>query len=109
NYGSHKKYHNIFKGINSRLDEIEATLLSVKLKYLGDENARRRKVAAYYLEHISNPLVTLPFVASYGEPVWHLFVIRVPHRERFQQYMTEQGIETLIHYPVAPHKQPAYK
>ena len=116
NYGSHKKYENLYKGINSRLDEIQAAMLRVKLKYLDTEIARRREVAHYYLEHISNKAIILPLdtktvpdVRLYQSHVWHLFVIATKKRDALQAYLDKCGIQTLIHYPVPPHKQKAYK
>jgi dTDP-4-amino-4,6-dideoxygalactose transaminase len=109
NYGSHQKYHNRYLGFNSRLDESQAPVLSIKLKHLDRENARREQVAQQYLKYISNPLVSLPKVASYGKHAWHLFVVRVPNRELFQQFLLQQGVQTAVHYPVPPHKQAAYK
>ncbi|WP_373233118.1 DegT/DnrJ/EryC1/StrS family aminotransferase [Cohnella sp.] len=110
NYGSHKKYENIYKGINSRLDELQAAVLRVKLRYLDEDNQYRRDIAKYYLQNISNPLVTLPSIEE--EPlshVWHLFVIRVQDRDEFQSYLSDKGVQTLIHYPIPSHKQLAYK
>lgn len=109
NYGSHEKYKNLFKGVNSRLDEIQAAMLSVKLKYLNKENDHRRKIAKIYLDKISNPLVILPCVISDLAHVWHLFVVQVEEREKFRDYLTSNGIQTLIHYPIPPHKQLAYR
>ena len=109
NYGSEKKYHNKYKGLNSRLDEIQAGLLSVKLKYLEKETAVRQKVAEMYLKNISNPLIQLPIVIQPAGHVWHLFTVRVKKRDLFQKYLWDAGIETNIHYPIPPHKQPAYK
>jgi dTDP-4-amino-4,6-dideoxygalactose transaminase len=109
NYGSHKKYHNLYKGINSRLDEIEAAVLNVKLKYLDEENAARRTVVAHYLAHIKNDILTLPYAQTEEGHVWHVFTVRTKNRDRLQSYLKEKGVETHIHYPVAPHKQPAYK
>lgn len=109
NYGSHKKYHNLYKGVNSRLDEIHAAVLDVKLKYLDDDNNHRRFVANYYIQNIKNSLVTLPITYDDSSHVWHCFVVRVNEREKFQQYLLDNGIQTLIHYPIPPHKQPAYK
>ena len=109
NYGSQKKYHNIFKGYNSRLDELQAAFLRVKLKYLDKWNAERKKIASYYLENIRNPKIILPRVIEDVEHVWHLFVVRTENRDKFQQYLSEHGIETLIHYPIPMHLQPAYK
>lgn len=113
NYGSHQKYHNLVKGVNSRLDEIQAAMLSVKLRYLDSETTHRRKIANLYLNGIKNPLITLPLqntnAEMYEQHVWHLFVVRVDDREKFQKYLTEKGVQTLIHYPIPPHKQQAYK
>jgi dTDP-4-amino-4,6-dideoxygalactose transaminase len=115
NYGSHKKYENIYKGYNSRLDEIQAAVLRVKLKHLDDDNQKRREVAQYYIENINNENIILPtfrnssFVISNLSHVWHLFVIRTKERDKLQKYLTENGIQTLIHYPIPPHKQKAYK
>lgn len=112
NYGSHKKYENIFKGINSRLDEIQAAILRIKLKYLDSEIERRQNIAYYYMKNINNPLIILP-LNSLDLPknacVWHLFVIRTDDRDRLQRYLYKEGIQTLIHYPIPPHKQEAYK
>jgi len=109
NYGSHKKYENIYKGLNSRLDEIQAAFLNVKLKYIEEDILKRRKVANYYLENIKNSEIILPEVLSQEGHVWHLFVIRTSERTKLQQHMNDNGIETLIHYPIPPHKQQAYK
>ncbi|WP_438012706.1 DegT/DnrJ/EryC1/StrS family aminotransferase [Psychrobacter raelei] len=108
NYGSHEKYKNIYQGTNSRLDEIQAAMLNVKLGYLDNEIAHRRKIAKAYLDGIDNPAITLP--AYYGDShVWHLFVIRCESRDELQQYLADNGVQTLIHYPIAPHKQQAYE
>lgn len=109
NYGSQKKYVNNFKGINSRLDEIQAAILSVKLLELDSDNKRRSEIAQIYLKTISNASILLPFVNNYNEHVWHLFVIRCQERDLLQKYLAEKGIQTLIHYPLPPHKQEAYK
>lgn len=109
NYGSDKKYHNPYLGLNSRLDELQAAVLSIKLKYLDRENKRREQVAGKYLKNITNPLISLPYVAPYGVHAWHLFIIRIKERERFQKHLHEEQIQTVIHYPIPPHKQPAYK
>jgi dTDP-4-amino-4,6-dideoxygalactose transaminase len=108
NYGSEEKYKNQYKGFNSRLDEIQAAILSVKLKYLDNEIEHRRKVANYYLENIKNEKIILPKVLTKDSHVWHLFVIRHPEREKLQEYLTQNNIQTLIHYPIPPHKQKAY-
>lgn len=109
NYGSHEKYRNKYQGLNSRLDEIQAAFLNVKLKYINNDIEARKEVANYYLEHIKNPLITLPKMLSPDQHVWHLFVIRTKGREKLQSYLAENGVQTLIHYPIPPHKQEAYK
>lgn len=108
NYGSHKKYENLFQGVNSRLDEIQAAMLNVKLPYLDNETEHRRKVANAYLEGINNANIVLPNLARESH-VWHVFVILCKQRDELQRYLAEQGIQTLIHYPIPPHKQQAYK
>jgi len=109
NYGSEKKYENIYKGTNSRLDEIQAAMLRVKLRHLDDEILRRREVANYYLTHINNDDIILPKVIEPERHVWHLFVIRTNKRSELQQYLSEHEIQTLIHYPIPPNKQNAYQ
>lgn len=113
NYGSHEKYKNLVQGVNSRLDEIQAAMLDIKLKFLDQEIVHRRKIAQLYLQYIVNPLIKLPLAEKnaeeYKQHVWHLFVIRTEHREALQKYLAEQGVQTLIHYPIPPHKQQAYK
>ena len=111
NYGSHVKYENLYKGVNSRLDEIQAAILRIKLKELDRENERRREIATYYLNHINNSKIILPKIVNrdLSSHVWHLFVVRTKEREKLQSYLKEKGIQTLIHYPVPPHKQQAYK
>ena len=109
NYGSHQKYHNDYKGINSRLDELQAALLRVKLRHLNTEISARLHVADRYLNGIQNSLITLPNKPASNQHVWHLFVIRSKQRELLQKHMAEQGIQTMIHYPVPPHRQQAYK
>ena len=108
NYGSHKKYENLYKGVNSRLDEIQAAMLRVKLRYLDKEIEKRREIANYYLQNIKNDNIILPFVRVEDNHVWHLFVIRTNKRDELQKYLLDNGIQTLIHYPLAPHKQDAY-
>lgn len=108
NYGSHVKYQNIFIGMNSRLDEVQAAILSVKLKHIDQDNEKRREIARYYLEHIKNPLITLPKIKDEKSHVWHIFAIRAKERNRLQDYLTKCGIQTLIHYPIPPHKQVCY-
>lgn len=109
NYGSHKKYENIYKGTNSRLDEIQAAMLHVKLQFLDREIAQRRMIANYYREHISHEKIIVPLVEHRDHHVWHLFVIRCEYRNELQSYLSQNGIQTLIHYPIPPHKQAAYK
>lgn len=109
NYGSLVKYQNIYKGTNSRLDEIQAAILNVKLKYLDQDNARRREISMYYRENIKNERITLPSTYDELAHVWHVFVVRTPDRGHFQKYLSEKGIRTIIHYPTPPHKQQAYK
>ena len=108
NYGSHEKYKNLFKGVNSRLDAIQAAMLRVKLSKLELETQHRRSIAAIYLQNIHHPAVQLPQVASPEQHVWHLFVIRTGQRTALQQHLAAQGIQTLIHYPIPPHQQQAY-
>ena len=118
NYGSSQKYVNDYKGLNSRLDEIQAAVLRIKLARLDKDNKRRNTVAQYYCTNITHPLINLPCPKEYFNlspfsfnlsHVWHLFVIRHPERERLQKYLTDNGIQTLVHYPMPPHKQEAYK
>lgn len=108
NYGSNIKYHNIYKGTNSRLDEVQAAILAVKLAGLDKDNNRRREIAKFYNDNINNPLIVLPNAQDEQANVWHVYVIRTAERDRLQQYLTEQGIQTLIHYPIPPHQQQAY-
>lgn len=110
NYGSSQKYVNIYQGLNSRLDEIQAAVLDVKLKYIDEENKKRNSIAQRYITEISNPNIILPEMPKKeNEHVWHLFVIRTELRDEFQNYLLENGIQTLIHYPIPIHKQKAYK
>lgn len=109
NYGSHKKYENLYKGVNSRLDEIQAAILRVKLRFLNDEIQKKREIANYYLENIKNEKIILPTVRKEDNHVWHLFVIRTENRDEFQKYLNDNGVQTLIHYPIPPHHQMAYK
>jgi dTDP-4-amino-4,6-dideoxygalactose transaminase len=125
NYGSIKKYVNDYKGLNSRLDELQAAILRVKLPRLDSDNAHRHEIAAYYINNINTPEITLPLtrnneretlneslLTTHHSPltthVWHLFVIRHPNRDKLQRYLAENHIQTLIHYPLPPHKQKAY-
>ena len=110
NYGSSKKYMNDYTGLNSRLDELQAAVLDVKLKFIDDENAQRRQIAKRYLSEIKNEEILLPQMpVNEDEHVWHLFVIRSKKRNQLQQYLTDHQIQTLIHYPLPPHLQKAYK
>ncbi len=107
NYGSKIKYVNDYKGLNSRLDEIQAAILRTKLVHLDKDNQRRREIAHFYINNIKHPLIVVPG-QSHLSSVWHLFVIRIANRNKLQNYLTEQGIQTLIHYPIPPHRQKAY-
>ena len=109
NYGSHKKYENIFQGYNSRLDEMQAAFINVKLKYIQEDIKARRNIAQIYRDNITNPSIILPIATAEQEHVWHLFVIRTKQRDQLQEFLTAQGIQTLIHYPIPPHKQLGYK
>lgn len=109
NYGSTIKYYNEYKGVNSRLDEIQAGFLSIKLKYLDKWNFDRQKTAKLYLEGINNNKIILPYVDSVQESIWHVFPIRTEFRDDLQSYLKTNGIGTLIHYPVPIHLQKAYK
>ena len=113
NYGSHEKYHNKYKGMNSRLDEIQAAILRVKLKHLDADTEKRRQVAKTYLSGLStfrfpHSDLILPHVADYGTTAWHLFVIRHPQRDVLAEHLRQAGIQTMIHYPIPPHQQVAY-
>jgi dTDP-4-amino-4,6-dideoxygalactose transaminase len=107
NYGSEEKYKNEYVGINSRLDELQAAFLNVKLPHLNDENSKRKANAKRYLSNIKNDKIALPFWNLTGNHVFHLFVIRTQNRDELQKYLSEKGIQTMIHYPVPPHKQKA--
>lgn len=113
NYGSHEKYKNLVQGVNSRLDEIQAAMLSVKLNHLDAEIRQRRAIADVYLTQIDNPLLQLPLqninALDYAQHVWHLFVIQTQHRQALQQYLLDHEVQTLIHYPIPPHQQQAYR
>ncbi|WP_283392552.1 DegT/DnrJ/EryC1/StrS family aminotransferase [Photobacterium phosphoreum] len=108
NYGSHKKYENLYTGINSRLDEIQAAMLRVKLGYLAQETERRQEIANRYRNEIINSLIQLPQWKKDEHHVFHLFVIQTKSRDKLQHYLMENNIQTVIHYPIPPHKQPAY-
>jgi dTDP-4-amino-4,6-dideoxygalactose transaminase len=116
NYGSHKKYENLYQGVNSRLDEVQAAMLRVKLRYLDQDTQSRRNIAGWYLDKIKHPKVQLTYfqnkervVNLSKSHVWHLFVVRTNCREALQKHLLEQGIQSLIHYPIAPHHQRAYQ
>ena len=114
NYGSVKKYVHDYRGLNSRLDEIQAAVLRIKLPRLDADNQRRREIAQYYLDNIKNSDITLPnihhssFIINNLSHVWHLFIIRHQFREKLKEYLSSKGIQTLIHYPYPPHRQKAY-
>lgn len=109
NYGAIEKYHHNVKGTNSRLDEMQAAFLNVKLKYLDETNAFRRQVAEEYLENINNEEIILPKVAPTNEHVWHIFSVRTKERDLLQKYLADNGINTVIHYPIPIHQQQAYE
>lgn len=108
NYGSERKYVFKYKGRNSRLDEIQAAVLRVKLKYLDADNALRRNIAMQYIEHIDNPLLTLPSTDYCHSSIHHIFPVLCSERDRLQQHLLNQGIQTMIHYPIPPHRQQCY-
>ena len=111
NYGSDVKYHFPYRGTNSRLDEIQAAWLRVKLPHLDADNARRAEIAARYCREITNPAIVLPSAIDGSRQlsnVWHVFPVRTERRDEFQAYLAERGIQTVIHYPIPPHRQPAY-
>jgi len=109
NYGSQRKYVFKYTGRNSRLDEIQAAVLDVKLRHLDEDNLHRKKIAKYYIEHISNPSVTLPDTLSMEQNVFHLFPILCTRRNDLHDYLDKNGVQTIIHYPIPPHKQECYK
>lgn len=114
NYGSHKKYENLYQGVNSRLDEMQAALLRVKLKYLDAETLRRREIAVTYARSITNPEIQLPIyphseVSDLRSHAFHLFVVRTKNRDALQRKLLDAGIQTMIHYPIPPHQQQAYR
>ncbi|MBE0683427.1 MAG: DegT/DnrJ/EryC1/StrS family aminotransferase [Anaerolineales bacterium] len=109
NYGSKVKYFHDVKGFNSRLDEMQAAFLRAKLPHLDEWNERRKRIAAYYLDHLADlPGLTLPYAPAEITPVWHIFVVQTPHRDALQQFLKSKGVGTLIHYPVPPHLSKAY-
>lgn len=108
NYGSYKKYHHIYIGLNSRLDEIQAGMLRIKLRHLPEYNSFRQRVAQMYLNGISNPEIILPQVGENRTHVWHIFAIRTKKRDELQEYLKNRGIGTICHYPIAIHNQQSY-
>ncbi|MDF3980620.1 DegT/DnrJ/EryC1/StrS family aminotransferase [Luteibacter sp. PPL201] len=108
NYGSEVKYEHLYRGVNSRLDEIQAAMLRVKLRHVDDDTTARRAVARRYLRAIRHPLIVLPHVEEGEAHAWHLFVVRSAHRDALQRHLGDLGVQTLVHYPVPPHRQPAY-
>lgn len=108
NYGSAEKYRHVVKGINSRLDEIQAAVLDVKLKYLDGDNQKRRQVADFYRKNIVNPQIILPDTKDEAAHVWHIFAVRCSRRDELQKYLSLNNVQTLIHYPTPPHQQKAY-
>ncbi|RYL95744.1 DegT/DnrJ/EryC1/StrS family aminotransferase [Sporolactobacillus sp. THM7-4] len=109
NYGSDRKYHNIYQGVNSRLDEVQAGFLRIKLRHLDRWNRQRQAIAKKYLTLIDHDQIIKPSVRPDSDPIWHIFAVRTKKRQEFQQYLKENGIGTVIHYPIAMHLQGAYK
>lgn len=109
NYGSQKKYVFKYKGKNSRMDELHAAVLVVKLRHLDEDNKHRQEIANYYYDNIKNPLIKLPIRLNDEKNVYHIFPVLCEQRDKLQQYLTENGVQTLIHYPIPPHKQECYK
>ncbi|WP_455666782.1 DegT/DnrJ/EryC1/StrS family aminotransferase [Phocaeicola sp.] len=109
NYGSQKKYVFKYCGRNSRLDEIQAAILDVKLKHLDEDVTIRKQVAKYYIDHIMNPAVVTPIIKDWDAHVFHIFTIRTKKRDELQKYLADKGVQTIIHYPIPPHKQECYK
>ena len=113
NYGSHEKYKNLYRGVNSRLDEIQAACLSVKLKYLEEQTSHRRQIADLYTRAIVNPCIVLPVNGDFdtlknSSHVWHVYTVMCEQRDALQKHLLDQGVQTLIHYPIPPHHQKAY-
>lgn len=109
NYGSDYKYHHIYQGYNSRLDEIQAAFLNIKLPLLNETNAYRKEVAKKYLEGIKNNEIILPTVPKYADPVWHIFAVKTKNRDKFESFLHRNGIQTNKHYPIPIHRQKAYE
>ena len=108
NYGSARKYVFRYRGRNSRMDEIQAAVLSVRLRYLDEDNAERRRIALRYIEEVRNPLLTLPSRDYWRHSVFHIFPVLTPRRDELQRYLADNGVQTVIHYPIPPHKQECY-
>ncbi len=108
NYGSEEKYKNMYRGVNSRLDELQAGFLSVKLRTLDEDNAARKNIAARYLQEIKNEKIVLPGLNNDEGHVWHVFTVRTAERVVFKKHLQDNGIQTIVHYPIPPHKQQAY-
>jgi len=108
NYGSEKRYYNKVVGTNSRLDELQASMLRIRLKYLNELNDERKRICEYYLSHISNSLIKLPDIAMNAESVWHQFVVMTEERDRFKKYLESSNVGSIIHYPIPPHLSEAY-
>ena len=108
NYGSHQKYVHDYQGRNSRIDELQAAILDVKLRHLDADNARRRDIADFYISKVSNPLIRLPRLSDSLDSVWHIFPVLCARRDELQQYLRDHGVETQIHYPIPPHRQQCY-
>lgn len=109
NYGSQRKYVFKYKGRNSRLDEIQAAVLDVKLKHLDEDNAIRKQIAKYYIDNITNSAIITPIVKDWDAHVFHIFTVRCKRRDELQKYLSDNGVQTVIHYPIPPHKQECYK
>lgn len=109
NYGSNIKYNNILQGVNSRLDEVQAAVLDIKYRFLDEDNEKRRIIADFYSKNIKNPLIILPESYAHESHVWHIYPVRTAKRNQLQQFLLDKGIQTLIHYPIPPHKQQCFK
>ena len=106
NYGSHQKYVHDYQGRNSRMDELQAAVLDVKLRYLDDDNLKRKAIAYMYINKVENPLIRIPL--SERDCVWHIFPVFTEHRDALKAYLADNGVETQIHYPIPPHRQKCY-
>ena len=109
NYGSSVKYVFPYEGMNSRMDELHAAVLDVKLRYLDEENEARRRVALHYIDNVKNPLLNVPGREYMENNVFHIFPVMCKERDRLQKYLSEHGVQTVIHYPIPPHKQECYR